>query len=285
MKPLFLVAALAASVIALHARSSVWKITRGESVLYLGGTCHVLRAADLPLPPEYRQAFDASVSLYFETDLQRMLSPEMQQAIMPHAFFGDGGSLAQSLTPEAWQAVSSYAEQNRLPTEQVTRMKPWFFAVMMAAIEFQKLGVTHEGVDLLLFRDALKEGKQIGELEAFEHHVAYLTKMADGHESELLLNALADLANIQKELPELIASWREGDTAALERIMVRDMREKYPAVYHSLIVQRNIEWLPVFDRLLETPEIEFVLAGAGHLVGPDGLLERLRARGCTIEQL
>lgn len=285
MKPLFLVAALAASVVALHARSSVWKITRGESVLYLGGTCHVLRAADLPLPPEYRQAFNASASLYFETDLKRALSPEMQQAIMPHAFYGEGGDLAQVLSPEAWQAVSRYAAENRLPADQVAKMKPWFFAVMMAAIEFQKLGITQEGVDLLLFRDAVREGKQVGELEAFERHLAYLTRMADGHESELLLNALADLANIQRELPELLAAWREGDTVALERIMVRDMREKYPAVYHSLLVQRNNEWLPVFDRLLDTPEVEFVLAGAGHLVGPDGLLERLRARGCTIEQL
>jgi uncharacterized protein len=284
MKPLFLVAALAASVVALHARSSVWKITRGESVLYLGGTCHVLRAADLPLPPEYRQAFNASASLYFETDLKRALSPEMQQAIMPHAFYGEGGDLAQVLSPEAWQAVSRYAAENRLPADQVAKMKPWFFAVMMAAIEFQKLGITQEGVDLL-FRDAVREGKQVGELETFERHLAYLTRMADGHESELLLNALADLANIQRELPELLAAWREGDTVALERIMVRDMREKYPAVYHSLLVQRNNEWLPVFDRLLDTPEVEFVLAGAGHLVGPDGLLERLRARGCTIEQL
>lgn len=285
MKRLLLLAALAAFVVSVHASSSVWKVTRGDAVLYVGGTCHVLRPSDLPLPPEFGQAFAASAAVYFETDLKRALSGELQQAIMPRAFFPAGTTLEQSLTPEAWQAVQTYATEKQLPMEQVARMKPWFFAIMMAAIELQKLGVTQEGVDLLLFREATKEGKPVGELEPFERHVNYLTTMADGHESELLLNAIADLANTPQQLPELLGAWRSGDLVTLERIMVQEMREKYPGLYRSLLVQRNNEWMPVLERLLGTPEIEFVLAGAGHLVGPEGLLEQLRARGCTIEQL
>jgi uncharacterized protein YbaP (TraB family) len=285
MKRLFVFAAFAALVPPLAAQSSVWKVTRGESTLYLGGTCHVLRPTDFPLPPEYQQAFAASAALYFETDLKRVLSPEMQQAMMPHAFYQDGRTLEQALTPEAWRAVDDYIAKNQLPRERIAIMKPWFFAVMLAGIELQKLGVTQEGVDVHLFREALQAGKPVAGLEPFERHVAFITGMADGHESELLLNAINDLANAPKEFPELLAGWRQGDLATIERIMVRDMREKYPALHRTLIVQRNESWLPVVERLLGTPEVEFVLAGAGHFAGPEGLLELLRARGCTIEQV
>jgi len=35
------------------AESSVWKVSKGASVLYVGATCHLLREADFSLPPEF----------------------------------------------------------------------------------------------------------------------------------------------------------------------------------------------------------------------------------------
>ena len=37
--------------------SSVWKISRNGSTLYLAGTIHILRESDFPLPKEYEGAF------------------------------------------------------------------------------------------------------------------------------------------------------------------------------------------------------------------------------------
>jgi uncharacterized protein YbaP (TraB family) len=51
------------------------------------------------------------------------------------------------------------------------------------------------------------------------------------------------------------------------------------------MVARNKVWLPVIEQWLRTPETEFVLVGAGHLCGDDGLLHALRARGYTVEQI
>jgi uncharacterized protein YbaP (TraB family) len=43
--------------------------------------------------------------------------------------------------------------------------------------------------------------------------------------------------------------------------------------------------MPQINEFLKTAEIEFVLVGALHLAGSDGLIEQLNANGYTIEQL
>jgi hypothetical protein len=37
-----------------QAESSVWKIRKGDSVMYVGGTVHMLRQSDFPLPVEFQ---------------------------------------------------------------------------------------------------------------------------------------------------------------------------------------------------------------------------------------
>jgi uncharacterized protein YbaP (TraB family) len=86
-------------------------------------------------------------------------------------------------------------------------------------------------------------------------------------------------------MDDMIAAWRIGDNDALSELFVADMLEQAPEIYDSLLKQRNLNWLPQLEDMLESPEIEFVLVGAAHLVGPDGLLAMLQAKGYQISQL
>ncbi len=269
----------------LHAQTSVWKVTKGDSVLYLGGTCHVLRPSDFPLPSEFDQAYAAAKAVVFETDLARMQSPEMQQIVMQRGMFTDGTTLDQAISPEAWAAVVKYCLQRGMPAEQLRQMRPWLLTVMLAMVELQKLGVSQQGVDAVYFQRAKTDGKAIGELETFERQVDYITGIAGDRPSELILSSLADLEDVAKKFPELLAAWKQGDLTNLERLMNRDLREKYPEIHRKLLVERNNAWLPVIEKLLATPDVEFVLAGVGHMSGPEGLVARLRERGYKIEQI
>ena len=51
------------------------------------------------------------------------------------------------------------------------------------------------------------------------------------------------------------------------------------------MVERNNAWMPQIEALLTTEEVEFVLVGALHLVGDDGLLAQLSAKGYRVERL
>jgi uncharacterized protein YbaP (TraB family) len=48
---------------------------------------------------------------------------------------------------------------------------------------------------------------------------------------------------------------------------------------------RNQNWVPKIDGYLRRGDKYFVVVGAGHIGGPNGLLALLKARRCKIEQL
>ena len=56
-------------------------------------------------------------------------------------------------------------------------------------------------------------------------------------------------------------------------------------MYQRLLVDRNKNWLPKIEALFARQGRTFVVVGAAHLVGADGLLAMLKARGYSIEQL
>ena len=64
-------------------------------------------------------------------------------------------------------------------------------------------------------------------------------------------------------------------------VLVRDGAQGLEA----LLVQRNNAWMQIIEPMFRDDDTEFVLVGAAHLVGEDGLLSQLQAKGYTITQL
>ena len=124
----------------------------------------------------------------------------------------------------------------------------------------------------------------ISGLEAAEEQLKILFTMGEGDEDAFVAQALEDMETVESNLDELIAAWRTGDERTLDRLVVADMRERYPAVYRALLINRNRAWLPRVEALFESPETELVLVGAAHLVGPDGLLAQLTGRGYRVRR-
>jgi hypothetical protein len=56
-------------------------------------------------------------------------------------------------------------------------------------------------------------------------------------------------------------------------------------MYQRLLVDRNRNWLPTLEALFSRRGRAFIVVGAAHLVGPDGLLQMLKAKGYAVEQL
>lgn len=269
---------------ALWGQSSVWKVTRKDATVYLGGTLHLLRPEDKP-PAEFDRAFAASTKIFFETDIAAAQSAGMQQKIMQKGMYSDGTTLQQVLSPKAWQAFEQYLTQAGLPPAAVSSFKPWLATVMIAGLELKKMNLSAEGVDLIFHTRAKAEGKGIGELETLDTQLDFLASMGAGKESELILKTLEDLAKMQAMLEKAIGAWKVGDLKAIDDLLLADMRKNYPDLYKDGIIRRNQAWLPKIEALFATPESEFVLAGVGHMAGKDGLLEMLKAKGYQIEQI
>ena len=64
------------------ADSAVWQVSSGSNTVFIGGTVHLLRPSDYPLPEEYEQAYQTSSEIYLETDLTAMADISVQRQIL-----------------------------------------------------------------------------------------------------------------------------------------------------------------------------------------------------------
>lgn len=267
------------------ADTSVWVITSGSNTVYLGGTVHLLRPTDYPLPEEYEQAYQASSEIYFETDLSAMTDFSVQAQMLRQLSYDDERSLKTVLNTEAYTALSAYAEKLGLPLVMLEKFKPGMVVSTLQLLEFQKMGFTPQGVDNYFNTRAIGDAKRLGQLETIEQQIGFLAAMGEGNESEFILLSLRDLEDTEAVMEDMIGAWREGDNDKLAEMFIADMRAEAPELYDSLLLQRNLNWIPQIESMLRDADTEFVLVGAAHLVGDQGLLDLLSQKGFQVKQL
>lgn len=271
---------------AAHAASAgapVWKVVKGEHQLFIGGTLHVLSKSDYPLPVAFENAYRQSAIVVFEADMQKLQSAEFQQLLQSRVVYTDGRNLKTVLGKATYQALEQHMTSRGLPIANFQPLKPGMLAITLTLLELQRLGLTGTGVDEFFSLKAANDRKTTGQLETAEEQLAFLSSFGDGREDDLIFHTLRDI----KRLPEIMASlktaWRQGNRDKITEIAIAPIKNDFPKVYHQLLVQRNRDWIPKIETMLTTKEVEFILVGAAHLVGEDGLLKQLAARGYSIQ--
>ncbi len=267
----------------LSAQSSVWKVSDGDQTLYLGGTCHILRKSDLPLPVEFEQAYAKADSMAFEVDPAVLQDPSFAMRLMAESSYRDGRTLKSVLSEEAYKALAEQCTKSNLPIEVLHKIKPGMAVMMVTIQELTKAGVTQEGVDVQFGNRAHADGKPVASLETADFQLKLITSLGEGMESEMVLYSIQDLDQVAELFDEIIAAWRIGDLDTISRLFVEDMTE-FPEIYDLMLKDRNDRWIPQIEAMLKTEPTEFVLVGVGHMPGEDGLIALLKAKGYEVEQ-
>lgn len=111
--------------------------------------------------------------------------------------------------------------------------------------------------------------------------------MSKAEQLQFLDESLDEAVDAKTEIEKLHAAWRRGDQDALWNGMAADMRREYPQLYRRVNVARNDAWMPKLQRMLdgETKDDTLVVVGALHLLGDDGVVEKLRAKGYKVERV
>jgi len=267
-----------------QAETSIWQVSNGKNTVYLGGTFHMLKPSDYPLPKEFEQAYKKVNWLVFETDIQQIESPEFQKKFIKAMSLPSGQILADQLSPQAYSGLIRYAAKNNIDTGRLQHYRPQMIGLIISLEELKKFGLTAQGVDDFMGDKAKLDGKVVTKLESIDDQIHYIATMGKGNESALILQTLADVKDLANDLTSMSIAWRSGDSQQLFETGIKPMMEDYPQVYQSLLVERNNNWLPKIERLIEQPEKKFILVGALHLVGESGLLKQLKDKGYKVEQ-
>ncbi len=279
-----LILSLSIPTLPAFAKAPIWKISKDGEHLFVGGTIHMLSQSDFPLPAKFEETYKKSEQLVFETDMQKLQSPENQVEMMKLMTYQDGSTLKEHLKPETYQALEAYASKSGIPMGMLANFKPGMAATMLTVFEFKKLGVDSEGVDHFYNAKALKDHKTLGKLETVAQQMNFLANLGGDNPDEFILYTLRDMKELPKVFSEIKAAWKVGDMAKLAEIGINPLKKDYPDSYQNIIIKRNKAWVPQIEAMLKTKEIEMVLVGALHLAGDDSVLAQLKKLGYEIEQ-
>ena len=94
-------------------------------------------------------------------------------------------------------------------------------------------------------------------------------------------------ADVPKLLNDTHTAWRNGDVGRLSELVIDEMRNDTPVTYRIINVERNDAWVPKLQEMLDESKqgSTLVVVGAMHLLGSDGVVDKLRAKGYQVERI
>jgi len=266
-------------------KTSVWKVTSGTGTVYLLGSIHMLTENDFPLPPAMDKAFAEAEVVVFEVDPDSLQAPSIQTYVLRNAMCGEGETLASALGDSVYALAAERAESLGVDLGLLSGFKPWFVALTLTLVEMQKMGFDPMlGVEMQYAKKAKEEGKSIAALETAEYQIGLFAGLTEDQQKDFLLHTLGQLSDIEKELAKILAAWKTGSLAELDKTLNKSFDE-YPAIYETIVTQRNRNWIGWIDGFLESGKTHIVIVGVGHMPGEKGLLELLGKKGYRIEQM
>lgn len=269
-------------------RPLLWKVSDADNAVYLLGAFHLLKDDDYPLPAEVDRAFDDSASLLFEVDPSAMDSPESVAVMQNYMAYDNGQTLSTVLPRTTWARLATLVAAGGGSVQALEHSEPWAVNLGLVMGVTRAMGFRPElGLDRVLMARARAAGKPAAGLETVEDQVRAMDAVPHTEQVQALDEFLADPQKAVQEMRDIHAWWRMGDVAKLDSKMREEMARKTPESYRLLDVERNRAWLPKIEKRLTDirKDNTLVVVGALHLLGSDGLVEQLRAKGYTVERI
>lgn len=271
-----IVIAVAMSVLGASAQV-LWRVTADGAAgaghtSYVLGTMHTAGTEVIDTLAGLTEALECATVVYGEVSSSDMaLTP----ATMACAIAPSDSTLQRLLSPAALDSVCRYVStfdvDGARTLEALGRFKP---AMLDAYLEVRRssasIGVP---MDIALQHRATAMGKDVRALETAEQQVRMLMGTPIAEQLEALMESVRAPEAAQAVSDSLVAAYRCQDLEAIGRLLARGMREAYA---ERMVYARNRAWAAVLVPEMRCRSV-LVAVGAGHLVGPEGLLAMLRS--------
>ena len=283
---------LAVSAVSAHSahlwaqeKSFLWKLPGDKNTVYILGSIHLLKRGSAALKPVVEEVFSKSKRLVLEIDLVKEGPAKFQQLLVEKGVNPDGKLLSEQLSPDTYELAARRASDLGIDLKLLASFKPWVVALTMVVMQLQKLGFDpNSGIDHQLAERAKQANKPVSGLETAEFQIDIFSRLTPPEQEMFLRQSLLEMDQLDKSVDEMVEVWSHGDVAGGEKLFLESMRG-YPELKAKVIDERNRNWIPQIEQFLKQDEDVLVVVGAAHLVGHEGVIELLKARGYKLEQM
>ncbi len=265
-------------------KNCLWSVQTESNKIYLLGSLHVLKPEAYPLAVAIESAYAGSARIIFETDIAAMQDQATQAKMLALGMYPAGQNLLQNLDGNTRRLLEKKMSALGLPLEAFSQFKPWFVALTLATLELQRLGYNpNYGVDVYFFNKAKSGGKEIGFLESPGYQINLLGNMVEKDQGDFLNQTLKDLELVGELAGDLVKNWQAGNTDKLHELLYKSFKD-YPDLHDRLLIQRNKKWVKEIEGAMRKNKNFLFIVGAGHLVGPESVVDMLKKKGYEVKQ-
>lgn len=269
----------------LHAFAdpAFYRVSKGNQQHWLLGSIHAGKPALYPLPEPVERAWLQSRALVMEVDMNS-ITPDQWQQTGSLTRLVDGKPLKDHLPAELYQRTLMAGARYGIDEVTLATLRPWFAAITLTQAAMARSDFKSElGIDQHFAVRAAKEGKPVVGFETLLEQLGYLASVGD-NQTLMLASTLDELPMLESGFAAVMKAWQQGDEATLINLLKEEMAP--PALQswmeQTLLAERNHNWLKKWSTL---PNESFIVVGALHLYGEQGLLALLEQQGWHITPL
>lgn len=264
---------------------ALWTLADEDTTIHLFGTVHILRPELEWRSDAFNEAFANADKLVVEIDMEseegmRAMARDFQQK----GLYQDGRRLSSEISEADLAALNEALKPMGLPTTVFDPMEPWMAAVTLSVLQLQNDGFDPDsGVETILINEARAAGKSFGYLETASFQADIFDTLPEDVQKQFLYETALALDESSLMLDQIVEEWADGDVEGLGVLVANPETGGGEGIYDALFVERNSNWVPLIEDMLEEPGTIFIAVGAGHLAGPDSVITMLRDKGYEVE--
>lgn len=285
----------ACAVASAQSHPAFFEVSSTTSKAYVLGSIHMGRKDFYPLPSSVEQAWNASKSLAVEADAS---DPAATMAMATLMVCMPPDSLDQHLSPDGWKKVETQFKNPKvvaalqkvgLPQAALKMLQPWALTATLSVAPFLQGGFdVASGIDMHFLQRAKEEKRAILQIESLDFQAKLLSGLPKSSQEAMLLETLEGLTSGKAtvEISRLVEAWTKGDLDQIQRLSQNAAKSPEAKIWmHSLLEGRNPGMADKIAGYLAGHDPVFVVVGAAHVVGPEGVIEILKKRGFKVKRL
>ena len=258
----------------------LWRYTSPGATVFLAGSIHFLKESLYPLPEPFEAAFRQADTLVVEVDLSALTPAEMQSKTIAAGRLPKGETLATVLPPELYARLSRRFAGDGMDIVLFESLKPAMVMNQLAVFGLMALGYSPQ-FGLEQHFTASKGDRPVLELESIDAQLDLLFGQPIATQVQLLEDTLDQEEQFEPLLADMVRAWLAGaDDAFLDLFEQQVGQSELARTFNrKLLDDRNAGMAESIAGYLSGTGTYFVLVGAAHFIGENGIVSLLAQKG------
>ena len=258
----------------------LWEISgkNVKSPSYLFGTMHLIPKKDFLFPQMLQDKVKSSDVLVMEIGGLSDKMKAMQYMML------DSGSVYDYFSKEQQDSLFKYTAENlemdKDKMMQFSGMKP---IVLLQLITKNEFGEAPESYELEFEKIANTNEVKIIGLETIEEQMRFLDNLSPKDQVNMVMETIRGGDKDKSQTHRLVDNYLTQDIEKIHSFIVNsDMNS--PEFEETMLNNRNKRWIEPIRKIIKKNKA-FIAVGAGHLGGPNGVIELLKKKGYTLKPI